>query len=109
MQNQDARIVINQNRFCHITPVLKDRHWLPIQYIIIELLLLTMHISDLFIFAHHYLNLDLRNLLIQSVDDLCSCGKDPEHGSSKVCLNMLCLSKRVNRIWEEVIPHLIKF
>lgn len=32
IQNSVARIVYNKPRFSHITPVLKDLHWLPIKY-----------------------------------------------------------------------------
>lgn len=30
IQNQAARIVTEQRRSCHITPILKDLHWLPV-------------------------------------------------------------------------------
>ena len=35
IQNSLARIVTNTNKFCHITPILKSLHWLPIKYRII--------------------------------------------------------------------------
>lgn len=31
IQNAAARLVTNSDRFCHITPVLRDLHWLPIK------------------------------------------------------------------------------
>ena len=32
VQNAAARLVINTPRICHITPFLRDLHWLPIKY-----------------------------------------------------------------------------
>ena len=32
VQNAAARLVTNTPRICHITPILKDLHWLPIKY-----------------------------------------------------------------------------
>ena len=32
VQNAAARLVGNTNRFCHITPILKELHWLPIKF-----------------------------------------------------------------------------
>ena len=32
VQNAAARLVTNTPRTCHITPILKDLHWLPIKY-----------------------------------------------------------------------------
>ena len=32
VQNTAARIVTRTSRFSHITPILKELHWLPIQY-----------------------------------------------------------------------------
>ena len=32
VQNAAARLVVGLPRFCHITPVLYDLHWLPIRY-----------------------------------------------------------------------------
>ena len=32
IQNQAARIVKKQNKYCHVTPILQDLHWLPVQY-----------------------------------------------------------------------------
>ena len=31
IQNAAARLVTNSHRFCHITPVLRDLHWLPVK------------------------------------------------------------------------------
>ena len=31
IQNAAARLISNSDRFCHITPVLRDLHWLPIK------------------------------------------------------------------------------
>ena len=32
VQNAAARLIFEQPRFCHITPVLSQLHWLPIKY-----------------------------------------------------------------------------
>ena len=32
IQNNAARIVKKANRYCHITPLLQDLHWLPIKF-----------------------------------------------------------------------------
>ena len=32
IQHQAARIVKKESKYCHITPILQDLHWLPIQY-----------------------------------------------------------------------------
>ena len=32
VQNAVARLVTTTSRICHITPILKDLHWLPIKY-----------------------------------------------------------------------------
>ena len=32
IQNHAARVVKKENKSCHITPLLKDLHWLPIEY-----------------------------------------------------------------------------
>ena len=32
VQNAAARLVTNTPRICHITPILEDVHWLPIEY-----------------------------------------------------------------------------
>ena len=41
VQNAAARIVTQTRKFCHITPVLFDLHWLPVSYrIVFKILLL---------------------------------------------------------------------
>ena len=43
VQNADARIIFEQPKFCHITPVLSQLHWLPIKYRIeFKILLMTL-------------------------------------------------------------------
>ena len=32
VQNTAARVVTRTSRYCHITPILKELHWLPVQY-----------------------------------------------------------------------------
>ena len=32
VQNTAARVVTRTSRNCHITPILKELHWLPVQY-----------------------------------------------------------------------------
>ena len=42
VQNAAGRLIFKQPRFCHITPVLSQLHWLPIEYRIeFKILLLT--------------------------------------------------------------------
>ena len=31
LQNSAARLIFNENKYCHITPLLKDLHWLPVE------------------------------------------------------------------------------
>ena len=41
-QNSAARIVFEESKFCHITPLLRALHWLPVAYrIVFKILLLT--------------------------------------------------------------------
>jgi hypothetical protein len=41
LQNTATRVVTQQSRYCHMTPVLNDLHWLPVKYrIIFKVLLL---------------------------------------------------------------------
>ena len=40
--NAAARLVVQESRFCHITPLLKSLHWLPVKYrIVFKILLIT--------------------------------------------------------------------
>ena len=32
VQNTATRVVTKTSRYCHITPILKELHWLPVQY-----------------------------------------------------------------------------
>ena len=32
LQNSIARIIIHSSKFTHVTPILKDLHWLPVKY-----------------------------------------------------------------------------
>ena len=42
VQNAAARLVVQESRFCHITPLLKSLHWLPVKYrIVFKILLIT--------------------------------------------------------------------
>ena len=41
VQNAAARLVVQESRFCHITPLLKSLHWLPVKYRIVFKILLT--------------------------------------------------------------------
>ena len=60
VQNAAARIVVMQGKFCHITPVLHQLHWLPVSFRInfITLLLTSKAIHEL---APSYIN-DLVNI-----------------------------------------------
>ena len=40
LQNADARLVVMQGKFCHITPVLHQLHWLPVSFRINFIILL---------------------------------------------------------------------
>ena len=35
VQNAAARLIFQESRFCHITPLLKSLHWLPVKYRIV--------------------------------------------------------------------------
>ena len=42
VQNSAARLVFHESKFCHITPLLRALHWLPVAYrIVFKILLLT--------------------------------------------------------------------
>ena len=42
VQNSAARLVFEESKFCHITPLLRALHWLPVAYrIVFKILLLT--------------------------------------------------------------------
>ena len=43
MQNTAARVVIRTRKFDHITPVLKQPHWLPVRYRIVFIILLPVY------------------------------------------------------------------
>ena len=47
VQNAAARLIFEQPKFCHITPVLSQLHWLPIKYRI-EFKILLMTFTELF-------------------------------------------------------------
>ena len=44
-----ARLIFQESRFCHITPLLKSLHWLPVKYrIVFKIILITFEaIHDL--------------------------------------------------------------
>ena len=42
VQNAAARLIFQESRFCHITPLLKSLHWLPVKYrIVFKIILIT--------------------------------------------------------------------
>ena len=42
VQNSAVRLVFHESKFCHITPLLRALHWLPVAYrIVLKILLLT--------------------------------------------------------------------
>ena len=43
VQNAAARLVVQESRFCHITPPLNSLHWLPVKYHIVLKILLTKY------------------------------------------------------------------
>ena len=43
IQNAAARLVCEQSRYCHITPLLFNLHWLPVKFrIVFKILLITL-------------------------------------------------------------------
>lgn len=45
IQNAAARLVCQQSRYCHITPLLFDLHWLPVKFrIVFKILLITFKV-----------------------------------------------------------------
>ena len=32
IENAAARLVTNSHRLCHVTPILRDLHWLPVKF-----------------------------------------------------------------------------
>ena len=41
-QNAAARLIFQESRFCHITPLLKSLHWLPVKFrIVFKIILIT--------------------------------------------------------------------
>ena len=43
VQNAAARLIFQESRFCHITPLLKSLHWLPVKYrIVFKIILITL-------------------------------------------------------------------
>ena len=43
MQNAAARLVCQQSRYCHITPLLFNLHWLPVKFrIVLKILVITL-------------------------------------------------------------------
>ena len=43
IQNIAARVVTRSKKSCHITPVLKDLHWLPVRYRIVYKIVLIVY------------------------------------------------------------------
>ena len=42
VQNAAARLIFEESKYCHVTPLLKSLHWLPVKYrIIFKVLLIT--------------------------------------------------------------------
>ena len=76
IQNSAARIITLSKKSCHITPILKDLHWLPVSYRIMYKILLIvykslngcapMYISDL-------LKLYVPTRVLRSSDKLLLC------------------------------------
>ena len=74
IQNIAARVVTRSKKSCHITPVLKDLHWLPVRYRIVYKILLIvykainglspLYISNLFSFYTPSRNLRLNEKLL---------------------------------------------
>ena len=68
IQNAAARLVTNTPCICHITPILKDLHWLPIKYTI-EFKIVLLIFKCLYGLAPQYL-VDLIAVAAQSIYNL---------------------------------------
>ena len=43
VQNAAAHLIFQESRFCHITPLLRSLHWLPVKYhIVFKIILITL-------------------------------------------------------------------
>ena len=40
VQNAAARLIFEESKYCHVTPLLKSLHWLPVKYRIVFIVLL---------------------------------------------------------------------
>ena len=55
VQNSAARLVLEESKFCHITPLLRALHWLPVAYrIVFKILLVTF--KAIYIFTPTYIS-----------------------------------------------------
>ena len=85
VQNAAARLVTNTPRICHITPILKDLHWLPIKYRI-EFKIVLLTFKCLYGLAPQYL-VDVIAVATQSRYNLELCWYQPTHGAYQHLVN----------------------
>ena len=55
VQNSAARLVFEESKFCHITPLLRALHWLPVPYIELFLKFLSLTFKAIHILALTYI------------------------------------------------------
>ena len=93
VQNAAARLVTNTPRTCHITPILKDLHWLPIKYRI-EFKIVLLIFKCLYGLAPQYL-VDLIAVAAQSIYTLRS-----RNATLLVSANARCLPTLGDRAFQ---------
>ena len=93
VQNAAARLVTNTPRTCHITPILKDLHWLPIKYRI-EFKIVLLTFKCLYGLAPQYL-VDLIAVAAQSIYTLRS-----RNATLLVSANARCLPTLGDRAFQ---------
>ena len=104
VQNAAARIVVMQGKFCHITPVLHQLHWLPVSFGINFITLLLTYK------AIHELPPSYFNDLVK-IKPLTSRYGDCDLTTEYYCLILLPLLRRLNSgtiyLWKLEWPNLL--
>ena len=99
VQNAAARLVTNTCYICHITPILKDLHWLPVNYRI-EFKIVLLTFKCLYGLAPQYL-VDLIAVAAQSRYNLRS-----RNATLLVPANAQCLPTLGDRAFQSAAPKL---
>ena len=99
VQHAAARLVTNTPRICHITPILKDLHWLPIKYRI-EFKIVLLPFKCLYGLAPQYL-VDLIAVAAESRYNLRS-----RNAPLLVPANARCLPALGDRAFQSAAPKL---